>query len=131
VGCGVVLDGPQKYCSDCRRAYQTREVKRAHAALRRRRVLGSDPAHGGAARKKRATANSALQKANIEWERAHPDLPDPEEFQTSILPGLWHMRVADLARATGLSWVYCSMIKKGKYVPRPRHWEALLGVPVS
>ncbi len=30
----------------------------------------------------------------------------------------------ELARATGLSRPYCSMIKRGAYIPHPKHWEA-------
>ena len=31
----------------------------------------------------------------------------------------------ELATATGLSEVYCSLIRLGKRVPHPRHWAAL------
>jgi len=29
-----------------------------------------------------------------------------------------------LARATGLSRTYCLDVRRGNYVPHPRHWEA-------
>lgn len=31
-----------------------------------------------------------------------------------------------MAKATGLSEQYCSLIRRGEYVPHPRHWASLL-----
>jgi hypothetical protein len=42
-----------------------------------------------------------------------------------ILPGLHEATIARLAAATGLSAHYCSLIRLGKRVPHPRHWETL------
>ena len=52
-------------------------------------------------------------------------MPQPEEFTRMILPGLAAVSVRAMAAATGLSHPYCSMIKRGIYVPHPRHWGAL------
>ncbi len=30
-----------------------------------------------------------------------------------------------MAEATGLTCAYCSMIRRGLYVPHPRHWGVL------
>jgi hypothetical protein len=46
-------------------------------------------------------------------------------FARDIWPGLRNIPVPELAAATGLSEVYCSLIRVGKKVPHPRHWDAL------
>jgi hypothetical protein len=53
------------------------------------------------------------------------DRPDPAIFENEILPGLPRMPIAELVAATGLSEHYCSLIRLGKRVPHPRHWEGL------
>jgi len=55
-------------------------------------------------------------------------LPDPGVFDREILPGLRELRIAELVAATGLSGHYCSLIRLGKRVPHPRHWEARRGL---
>jgi hypothetical protein len=59
------------------------------------------------------------------WERAQARIPEPEEFGRTVLPKLRAVRVGQIAQASGLSWAYCSKIKKGQYVPHPRHWASL------
>ena len=81
-----------------------------------------DPAHGGRAAQLRGSKNASHQAAVWAWEG---DRPDPEVFRTQILPSLPHKPIAELVAATGLSPHYCSLIRLGKKVPHPRHWEAL------
>ena len=50
---------------------------------------------------------------------------DPAVFVDQIAPSLRDLATVDLVRATGLSDHYCSLIRLGKRVPHPRHWEAL------
>jgi hypothetical protein len=125
VRCGVVLEHRAKFCPDCRREYQATSMQQAHAALRRRRTLGADPAHGGKARRRCGVRNSEVQKANLAWERTQPRIPEPEEFTRTVLPMIQDVRVGQLVKASGLSWAYCSKIKKGELVPHPRHWSVL------
>jgi CRISPR-associated endonuclease Cas1 len=125
IRCGLVLENRAKFCPDCRKEYQANSMTQAHAALRRRRALGADPAHGGKARRKRSVRNSEVQKANLMWERAQARIPEPEEFGRTVLPKLRAVRVGQMAQASGLSWAYCSKIKKGQYMPHPRHWASL------
>jgi hypothetical protein len=44
---------------------------------------------------------------------------------TDVLPGLKLLPIRTISEATGLSEHYCSLIRLGKRVPHPRHWEAL------
>jgi len=128
IRCGVVLASRAKFCPDCRKEYQATSMKQAHAALRRKRTLGADPAHGGKARRLRSTRNSEVQKANLAWERVQTRIPEPEEFTRSVLPMLQGVQVGKVVKASGLSWAYCSKIKKGQFAPHPRHWEPLESV---
>jgi hypothetical protein len=66
--------------------------------------------------------NAAHQQAVRDWEG---EMPDPSCFRVEILPELRQAPIAELVAATGLSEHYCSLIRLGKKVPHPRHWQAL------
>jgi len=53
---------------------------------------------------------------------------DPDTFAEEIQPRLETVSVAAMMRATGLSRPYCTMIRRGGYVPHPRHWGVLAGL---
>jgi CRISPR-associated endonuclease Cas1 len=125
--CGTPLPNRRRrYCDPCktRRFAKTGPRARQTAAgvLAKLRAEQSDPAHGGLAGQIRGRKNSAHQQAVRAW--AGPQ-PDPETFKTQILPGLQQTPISELVAATGLSSHYCSLIRLGKRVPHPRHWEAL------
>lgn len=61
----------------------------------------------------------------VEWERTHSERPNPAEFSRDILPRLERAPLRKIMEATGLSLRYCSIIRRGLYVPHPRHWETL------
>jgi hypothetical protein len=81
-----------------------------------------DPGHGGRAAQLRGAKNAAHQKAVKAW---NGERPESEVFTAEILPGLRDIPLSALADATGLSEHYCSLIRLGKRVPHPRHWEKL------
>jgi CRISPR-associated endonuclease Cas1 len=131
VSCGVMFDEGEErtYCDDCviaarMEAFDGAGLKAA-ARLDDLRREGSDPAHGGEAAMKRA-ASLARRKAEAQaFERVAGELPPRETFARDILPGLASASVRAMAEATGLTRAYCSMIRRGVYVPHPRHWDAL------
>jgi hypothetical protein len=94
----------------------------AQTVLTQLRAELRDPAHGGHAAQIRGAKNAAHQRANYAWSG---ERRDADTFTREILAGLQHRMVPDLAAATGLSEVYCSLIRLGKRVPHPRHWAAL------
>lgn len=134
--CGVVLDRlGRDHCEACwteRRAEQA-AVEFAPAGpemLAKLRLGGVDPAHGGAAGRKRGQTNAAHHAAAAAWERARGDSAygseaDQSVFQRGILPVLQCVPLSMMARVTGLSEPYCSQIRRGLKVPHQRHWEAL------
>jgi hypothetical protein len=64
-----------------------------------------------------------------EWDRQHRR-PDPAEFRSEILPRLKTVPLGQMVKATGLSLIYCSLVRRGAYVPHPRHWEILKSIAV-
>jgi hypothetical protein len=131
--CGAAVpDRRRRYCEECtaqrvaRRGDRARET--AQAVLAGLRAEQRDPAHGGRAAQIRGTKNAAHQRAVRDWTGEHPD---PTVFTREILPGLRRHSVPELMVATGLSEHYCSLIRLGKTVPHPRHWETLRALPSS
>ena len=92
------------------------------AVLASLRAEQRDPAHGGPAAQMRGTKNAAHQRAVREWAG---ERPDHGVFTAEILPGIRRHSVPELMAATGLSERYRSLIRLGKRVPHPRHWQAL------
>jgi CRISPR-associated endonuclease Cas1 len=125
--CGTHLpDRRKRYCDHCRAerwaAHSGLGRDNAASVLARLRAEQRDPAHGGRAAEIRGAKNAAHQAAVREWTGEHPD---PEVFRTEILPALRHVSIAELVATTGLSPHYCSLIRLGKKIPHPRHWDAL------
>jgi hypothetical protein len=48
---------------------------------------------------------------------------NPAGFEREILPGLRRVPIAELVAATGLSEHCCSLIRLGKRIPDPGHWQ--------
>lgn len=46
-------------------------------------------------------------------------------FRREILPGLLGLPAKTLMDATGLSRRYCLLIRSGRRVPHPKHWDKL------
>ena len=125
--CGAELPSPRhRYCGRCRNERWGRDAdrgrKNAADVLAMLRAEQRDPGHGGRAAEQRGSKNAAHQRAVRSWEGP---APDPGVFSTQILPGLRHVAIGQLVQATGLSEHYCSLIRLGKRVPHPRHWELL------
>lgn len=129
VECGTVLSGRGAHCPDCLLTVRTEEFDRARmkatAALEALRRQGLDPSHGGEAASKRARTLARRREEAKAFEAILEELPPREVFIREILPTLQTIGVRAMAEATGLTRSYCSMIRRGLYVPHARHWEAL------
>lgn len=62
------------------------------------------------------------------WEAERGTEADPEEFWREILPHLLGGSLGVMAKVTGLSHSYRSLIRRGQYVTHQRHWTALRGL---
>ena len=105
------------YCDDCRPEVYV-EAGRRSAAIRAKTGESHE------ARAKRAAAISRQRQENMGWEESHTR-PDPDVFHSTILPGLTDVSLGEMVKATRLSKPYCSQIRRGDFVPHPRHWQAL------
>ena len=131
--CGVVLQSGQRtYCDECVPGIRIEGFDRARTkattTLARARAEGSDPAHGGEAAAKRGQTLARRMREASAWEMETHSRPDPDTFVREIFPGLKTVSVRAMADATGLTRGYCSMIRRGLYVPHARHWEACMSV---
>lgn len=59
------------------------------------------------------------------WEEEHGAGADPAVFKQEILPRLQGVALSTMAKASGLSEQYCSLIRRVRYVPHQRHWNSL------
>lgn len=101
------------------------------AKLAELRAVGKDPSKGGEMAKRRAAKVVQRMKIQAAWEAEHGTVENPVVFQREILPHLREVTLRAMAKATGLSEQYCSLIRRGLYVPHLRHWSALRGLDSS
>ncbi len=60
-----------------------------------------------------------------EWEEAGGEQQGPSVFIEQIIRLIQPLSTSLLTRNAGLSRNYCLDVRAGRYVPHPRHWEAL------
>lgn len=134
--CGKPASDPRdKYCStSCYEASRDAEHlpamhRAAASSLAKMRDRGEDPAHGGAAARKRAATKAQHAHARKEWaELGLDEAAERARFVEMVLPVLTGVSVARIASATGLSLRYASQVKKGLRVPHPVHFPRLEGL---
>ena len=96
------------------------------AALETLRASGRDPAHGGEAAQKRGRSNARRAQDRAEWEAFGLDVnSEKARFVAEIQPKLARLTVKQIENATGLSLRYALLIRDGRHVPHPVHYEAL------
>jgi hypothetical protein len=128
-GCGAeTATADRAHCDACLPGFRAEQQADFSAAgprtLARLREAGADPAHGAAARERRAeTMRQHHHQASQDHEQGDPDL-----FAREILPAIQEVPLRRLAAATGLSLRYLSLIRRGERVPHPRHWVRLRSV---
>lgn len=131
--CGVALtDRRRRYCDTCW-AVRAPEIalgwqQAAVDELTVARTGGRDPTKTAAAKAKAAQSLSRRKREELAWNRTHPERPDSEIYRREILPVVQAATLSQLVRATGLSMSYCILLRQGRNVPHPRHWESLQGL---
>ncbi len=127
--CGAQLGVVRTFCDVClerrRRKNLTTASARAAEKPAALRGQGRDPAHGGEAARRRANTLARRQREAMAFEAEHGTLPSREIFTRDIWPRLQDVPIRAMSEVTGLTRAYCSMIRRGLYVPHTRHWEAL------
>jgi CRISPR-associated protein Cas1 len=114
VVCGEVVEPGRVYCANCLPAHENEKLERfiqAGAMAERK--------HGGQSGKQRGETNRGHQRLNREVDVDAIKL----QFEWSdILESIKDIPVRRLARETGLSLRYVSLIRRGLKIPHPRHW---------
>jgi hypothetical protein len=125
--CGTnVPSRSRTYCDVCAAsAVRAASAKSIEVAGRRRRAGVEDGRGSLSATAKKREAASARTAARRAWEANHESVPTPMVFRREIGPHLRTLPVACIVDATGLSVSAAQAIRRGKYVPHPRHWESL------
>lgn len=128
--CGTILDRRGRmYCDQCLPNYRDEHAASFSDAGRKRmaelRAAGRDPSKGGKVGKRRGAKNSQRMREQKIWESEHGFQAEPEVFKREILPTLQQVSLGAIAKSTGLSEQYCSLIRRGLKVPHERHWENL------
>lgn len=133
--CGKPVQGNNRLCSStCFNSYSQNVIipnfKMAGVSkLAAIRKSGHDPAHGGKAAEKRGASNRRRADERKTWEAAHsPDdlLKEQERFRTEVFPTLAEYSITQIAKTTGLTPRYASLIRSGKVVPHPVHNAKLM-----
>ena len=73
-------------------------------------------------------ADDSKCSANVtrsDGDERYGKLTDLSAFQREILPLIQEVPLSRLARATGLSLRYVSLVRRGEKTPHPRHWQNL------
>jgi len=108
--------------------FQREQLERAIASASPVETLrartGNDATHGNDAAAKRGATTAKRKRELREWEEKHGTLLDLSAFDREILPLIRNVSLTELARATGLSRRYVSVIRRGEKVPHPRHWTS-------
>ena len=97
--------------------------------LKQLRSKSADPAHGGAAGKKRGESNKIRASERKAWDSIHSQGDAEKErarFKTEILPTLEGHSLREIATSTGFCLRYASLIRSGKVVPHPVHNAKLI-----
>jgi len=123
--CGATLRVAGRTLCDACIPEPKKAIRKCHNVLRERRAEGTDPSHGGSAAAACAVRRVESQRAITEWEAKNPMPPDQAAYSRDVLPRLESVSVPAIVRATGLSYPYCAMIRRGLRVPHPMHWESL------
>jgi hypothetical protein len=127
--CGARLEAGAKkrrvYCTACITMLPTIASEYALRALRRRQREESGAGPSAEVRKLMGDTRSKRAAAIRAWEAAHPTIPAPHVFASTILPTLAKVRAQDARDATGLSISYCRRLLRGQYIPHPMHWDTL------
>jgi hypothetical protein len=120
----------ESWCPDCRPAVKEETLALARAAAgvarsRRRAAQLPDPSQTAEVRARRGASVGRRDAEALAWDAAHPDIVvDAADFDP-IREALGAVTVGAISRAVGLSSSYASSVRRGEYVPHPRHWRAL------
>jgi hypothetical protein len=82
--------------------------------------------HGVSARLSQATKQKVHRARQVNWSKTEkPSWLTEDFYRKEILPKLGKVIIGNIATALEVSYPYASRIRSGRYLPHPRHWQAL------
>lgn len=117
--CGAAIACSHRYCAACGVSVSRENLI---AAAKLGRVAGHTPE----ARARQAEAQRRHAAAKRAWQASSPPAGlEKENYIRKVQPLLSGVTVPVLASALGISEPYAAEIRAGRYLPHPRHWQAL------
>jgi len=117
--CGVAIKSGRNYCPSCAVSYSREGLMKAAK-------LGRISGHSPEACARQAEKQHRHAAAVRAWNPADkPTWLTEEICRTKIQPRLLGITVSAIASALGISGPYAAEIRAGRYLPHPRHWQAL------
>lgn len=117
--CGIPVRNNMKYCDPCAAGASTESLVEAAK-------LGRIAAHTPEAERKRSETQHRQNEARRNWRPS--DLPEwlnEKVFREHIQPRLRNLTFHKISEALGVSDQYSILIRNGKRIPHPRHWQVL------
>jgi CRISPR-associated endonuclease Cas1 len=117
--CGVSIKSGFKYCRGCVPTVSRENVLKAAE-------LGRLNTHNPQAQARRAETQRRQNAGRKAWNPANkPNWLDEEFFLNKIRPRLGTIQVPMIQTALSVSEPYALGIRRGRYIPHPRHWIKL------
>lgn len=117
--CGASINFGRIYCASC-------GVNASREGLIEAAKLGRVIAHSPEARARQAEKQRQHNSAVKAWNPSdQPQWLTEQVYREQIQPRLASIPVGIIASALDVSQPYATHLRKGKYTPHPRHWQAL------
>jgi len=117
--CGTYIDAGRSYCASC-------AVAVSREGLIEAAKLGRVGGHSPQARARQAEKQRRHAAEVKVWNPSdQPDWLTEEVYREKIQPRLAGITVPVMSSALGISQPYAAVIRAGRYLPHPRHWETL------
>jgi CRISPR-associated endonuclease Cas1 len=117
--CGAAIGQGLSYCATCARAA-------SKEALIEAAKLGRVAGHTSAARERQAKKQRQHADEIKRWNPSEqPDWLTEDFYREKIQPKLAGVTVPVIASTLGVSLPYAALIRAGRYLPHPRHWQTL------
>jgi hypothetical protein len=117
--CGTETKPGYKHCRKCAPTIWRENILKASK-------IGRQSTHNPAAQAKRAETQRRQSAALKVWNPANlPAWLDENFYRQKIQPYLGGVKVPAIQSAISVSEPYALGIRRGRYIPHPRHWEKL------
>ena len=118
-GCGSQINNSSKQCQNCYR----KVIEQSMSDVSR---IGRLTAYSKTARKSRSEKRRNASVLQAAWDpQSQPAWLTEAAFKSRVLPKLGGIKCSIIGKTIGVTDVYAAGIRKGRYLPHPRHWKVL------